>query len=201
MTIDKQTHTNSRDHFPLNEIAACTDSGRHSRSRRPHIRSTSMVAPPAPLHTHHVSRLLNFFVTTLPRSMPRRSTMRCARSGWDVPEKTLMLGILDCILRPLDFSKLSRTKLFARIGLADRTGITQNLDNVEKMCVPVCVCTKWKKRIREHMWRAQESFVVVFVLLYISHTCAVWDRARGRERRTDMEFDVSYWENSCLIAG
>lgn len=81
--------------------------------------------------TYHVSRLLNFLVTTLPRSMPRRSTMRCAKSGWDVPEKTLMLGILDCILRPLDFSKLSRTKLFARIGLADRTGITQSTKRCE----------------------------------------------------------------------
>jgi hypothetical protein len=43
---------------------------------------------------YHVSKLLNFLVTTLPRSMPRRSTMRCARSGCDEPLKTLMFGIL-----------------------------------------------------------------------------------------------------------
>lgn len=65
-------------------------------------------------------------MTTLPKSMPRRSTIRWARSGCDVPEKTFMLGILDCILSTLDFSKLFRTKLLARIGLADRTGITQS---------------------------------------------------------------------------
>lgn len=85
--------------------------------------------------TYHVSKLLNFLVTTFPRSIPSRSTMRCAKSGWDVPEKTFMFGILDCILRTLDFSKLSRTKLLARIGLADRTGITQStkIDGNEKI--------------------------------------------------------------------
>lgn len=54
-----------------------------------------------------------------------------------------MLGILDCILRPLDFSKLSRTKLFARMGLADRTGITQSTERcVEKCAVVVYACTR-----------------------------------------------------------
>lgn len=79
-------------------------------------------------YTHHVSKLLNFLVTTLPRSMPRRSTMRCARSGCEVPENTLMFGILECIRfrQPACFSKLSRIKLLARIGLAERTGITQS---------------------------------------------------------------------------
>ena len=43
---------------------------------------------------HHVSWLLNFFVTTLPNSIPSRSTIFCARSGCDVPLNTLMLGIL-----------------------------------------------------------------------------------------------------------
>lgn len=44
--------------------------------------------------SYHVSRLLNFLVTTLPTSMPNRSTIRCAKSGCDVPLNTLMLGIL-----------------------------------------------------------------------------------------------------------
>lgn len=43
---------------------------------------------------YHVSRLLNFLVTTLPTSIPNRSTIRCAKSGCDVPLNTLMLGIL-----------------------------------------------------------------------------------------------------------
>lgn len=78
--------------------------------------------------THHVSKLLNFFVTTLPNSIPKRSTILWARSGWEVPEKTFMFGILECneFLLLACFSKLSRIKLFARIGLADRTGITQS---------------------------------------------------------------------------
>lgn len=83
------------------------------------------------MFTHHVSKLLNFLVTTLPKSMPSRSTIRCARSGCDVPEKTFMFGILDCILSTLDFSKLFRTKLLARIGLADRTGITQSTEKCQ----------------------------------------------------------------------
>lgn len=45
--------------------------------------------------TYHVSKLLNFLVTTLPRSIPRRSTIRCASSGCEVPLNTLMFGILD----------------------------------------------------------------------------------------------------------
>lgn len=92
-----------------------------------HNRKISVTVRPGT--TYHVSKLLNFFVTTFPRSIPSRSTIRCAKSGWDVPEKTFMFGILDCILRTLDFSKLSRTKLLARIGLADRTGITQSTEN------------------------------------------------------------------------
>lgn len=76
--------------------------------------------------SYHVSKLLNFLVTTLPKSMPRRSTMRCAKSGCDEPENTLIFGILDCNLSTLDRSKLFRTKVLARMGLADRTGITQS---------------------------------------------------------------------------
>jgi len=80
------------------------------------------------LITYHVSKLLNFLVTTLPKSMPKRSTIRWARSGCEVPENTLMFGILECIRfrQPACFSKLSRIKLLARIGLAERTGITQS---------------------------------------------------------------------------
>lgn len=76
--------------------------------------------------THHVSKLLNFFVTTLPKSMPSRSTMRWAKSGCDEPENTLMFGILDCNFSTLDCSKLLRTKVLARMGFVDRTGITQS---------------------------------------------------------------------------
>lgn len=71
---------------------------------------------------YHVSRLLNFFVTTLPMSMPRRSTIRWARSGCEVPLKTLMLGILLCKTRAREFSKFARNKLLARTGCD--TGIT-----------------------------------------------------------------------------
>ncbi|KFM69555.1 hypothetical protein X975_08405, partial [Stegodyphus mimosarum] len=42
----------------------------------------------------HVSLLLNFFKTALPRFMPKRSTIFCAKSGCEVPLKTLMLGML-----------------------------------------------------------------------------------------------------------
>lgn len=72
--------------------------------------------------SYHVSKLLNFLVTTFPRSMPNRSTILWARSGCDVPLKTLIFGIL---LRrnELGFSKFARIKLFARTG-SDTTGIT-----------------------------------------------------------------------------
>lgn len=72
-------------------------------------------------HTHHVSRLLNFLVTTFPVSMPSLSTILCARSGCDVPLKTLIFGILLCNI-PRDFSKFARNKLLARTGWD--TGIT-----------------------------------------------------------------------------
>jgi hypothetical protein len=72
--------------------------------------------------SYHVSKLLNFLVTTFPKSMPNRSTILWARSGCDVPLKTLIFGIL---LRrnELGFSKFARIKLFARTG-SDTTGIT-----------------------------------------------------------------------------
>ena len=44
--------------------------------------------------SHHVSWLLNFFVTTLPSSMPSRSAIFWARSWCELPLKTLMFGIL-----------------------------------------------------------------------------------------------------------
>lgn len=72
---------------------------------------------------YHVSRLLNFFVTTLPMSMPSRSTIRWARSGCEVPLKTLMFGILLCRPRTREFSKFARNKLLARTGCD--TGITE----------------------------------------------------------------------------
>lgn len=71
---------------------------------------------------YHVSRLLNFLVTTLPMSMPRRSTIRWARSGCEVPLKTLMFGILLCKTRTRELSKFARNKLLARTGCD--TGIT-----------------------------------------------------------------------------
>jgi len=72
--------------------------------------------------SYHVSRLLNFFVTTFPKSMPNRSTILWARSGCDVPLKTLIFGIL-LLRNELGFSKFARIKLFARTG-SDTTGIT-----------------------------------------------------------------------------
>lgn len=71
---------------------------------------------------YHVSRLLNFLVTTLPMSMPRRSTIRWARSGCEVPLKTLMFGILLCKTRTRELSKFALNKLLARTGCD--TGIT-----------------------------------------------------------------------------
>lgn len=47
-------------------------------------------APPPP---HHVSWLLNFLVTTLPSSRPRRSAIFCDRSWCELPLKILMLGM------------------------------------------------------------------------------------------------------------
>lgn len=103
--------------FDLHLLVALLDRGRE-RGRRCPLGNI----------TYQVSRLLNFLVTTLPRSMPRRSTIRWARSGCEVPENTLMFGILEWIKfrQPACFSKLSRIKLLARIGLAERTGITQS---------------------------------------------------------------------------
>lgn len=100
----------------------------HLRTRQHFTVVVVLIVAVVGCYTHHVSKLLNFLVTTLPRSMPRRSTMRCARSGCEVPENTLMFGILECIRfrQPACFSKLSRIKLLARIGLAERTGITQS---------------------------------------------------------------------------
>lgn len=45
---------------------------------------------------HHVSWLLNFFVTTFPSSSPNRSAIFCDKSGCELPLKILMLGILGC---------------------------------------------------------------------------------------------------------
>merc|ERR1719245_486849 len=61
---------------------------------------TSSPRTDSPISTH-VSRLLNFLVTTFPVSMPRRSQSLWVRSGGDDPEKTLMLGILDSSPSPL----------------------------------------------------------------------------------------------------
>lgn len=67
------------------------------------------------IETHHVSKLLNFLVTTLPNSMPSRSTIRWAKSGCDEPENTLMFGILDSSFDTLDCSKSLWTKVLARM--------------------------------------------------------------------------------------
>lgn len=72
--------------------------------------------------SYHVSKLLNFLVTTLPKSIPSRSTILWARSGCDVPLKTLIFGIL-LRSKQLGFSKFARIKLLARTG-SDTTGIT-----------------------------------------------------------------------------
>lgn len=73
--------------------------------------------------TYHVSKLLNFFVTTFPRSIPRRSTTLWARSGCEEPLNILILGILDSRGK-LRFSVFARNKLLARIA-SDKTGITE----------------------------------------------------------------------------
>lgn len=71
---------------------------------------------------YHVSKLLNFLVTTFPKSIPNRSTILWARSGWEVPLKTLMFGILLWRMDEEDFSIFARNKLLARTGW--ETGIT-----------------------------------------------------------------------------
>lgn len=72
---------------------------------------------------YHVSRLLNFFVTTLPMSIPSLSTILCANSGCDDPLNTLIFGILLCNKFPRELSKFARNKLLART--ACETGITE----------------------------------------------------------------------------
>lgn len=74
---------------------------------------------------YHVSRLENFLVTTFPKSMPSLSTIFCARSGCDVPEKTLMLGILEPprLTKTAGDSNFEHNRLRARTGSANR-GIT-----------------------------------------------------------------------------
>lgn len=72
---------------------------------------------------YHVSRLLNFLVTTLPTSMPNRSTIRCAKSGWDVPLNTLMFGILLLATFERVETKLDLTRHRARMGSDDNKGI------------------------------------------------------------------------------
>lgn len=51
--------------------------------------------------THQVSWLLNFFVTTFPSSSPSRSAIFCDRSGWELPLKILMFGILGWSVVPI----------------------------------------------------------------------------------------------------
>lgn len=55
-----------------------------TQRRAPGTRSSS---------THHVSWLLNFLVTTLPRSSPSRSATFWDRSWWELPLKSTMLGM------------------------------------------------------------------------------------------------------------
>lgn len=43
--------------------------------------------------THHVSWLLNFFVTTFPSSSPSRSATFWDRSWWELPLKSTMFGM------------------------------------------------------------------------------------------------------------
>lgn len=71
---------------------------------------------------YHVSKLLNFFVTTFPRSIPSLSTILWARSGCEVPLNTFIFGIL-LLMCALGFSKFARNKLLARTD-SDKTGIT-----------------------------------------------------------------------------
>lgn len=46
------------------------------------------------LRPYQVSWLLNFFVTTLPSSRPRRSAIFWDKSWWELPLKILIFGIL-----------------------------------------------------------------------------------------------------------
>lgn len=46
---------------------------------------------------YHVSRLLNFVVTTFPMTMSNRSTIMRVISGCDVPLNTLMLVIIHVV--------------------------------------------------------------------------------------------------------
>ncbi len=69
--------------------------------------------PYAPRWAYQVSRLLNFRVTTRPRSMPSRSTILWARSGWDEPLNSLMFGISGVELiasRSINFRRGNRGK-------------------------------------------------------------------------------------------
>lgn len=60
--------------------------------------------------TYHVSELLNFFVTTLPKLIPSLSTILWAKSGCEVPLNTFILGILG--FKDSDFSEISKHSNF-----------------------------------------------------------------------------------------
>lgn len=152
----------------------------HLRTRQHFTVVVVLIVAVVGCYTHHVSKLLNFLVTTLPRSMPRRSTMRCARSGCEVPENTLMFGILECIRfrQPACFSKLSRIKLLARIGLAERTGITQSTSTsfyYKNFFAKAARQRQRRRRTRERDWE-KESAPRMWLRVYV-----YWQRERERE--------------------
>lgn len=152
----------------------------HLRTRQHFTVVVVLIVAVVGCYTHHVSKLLNFLVTTLPRSMPRRSTMRCARSGCEVPENTLMFGILECIRfrQPACFSKLSRIKLLARIGLAERTGITQSTSTsfyYKNFFAKAARQRQRRRRTRERDWE-KESALRMWLRVYV-----YWQREGERE--------------------
>lgn len=126
MNVTRETRETGRftcEKYCRTGITRPTRNDTWSRLRFGYYNDNNVVTSPVIADHYHVSRLLNFFVTTLPMSMPSRSTIRCAKSGCEVPLKTLMFGILLCRALSREFSKFARNKLLARTGCD--TGITE----------------------------------------------------------------------------
>lgn len=77
------------------------------------------------------SPLLNFFVTTFPGSIPNLSQILCPNSGWEVPAKTLMLGI------PLRSFKVPEHWILVELNMCGEWWLEAS----------VCVWSKHQKKI------------------------------------------------------
>jgi len=125
-------------------------------------------------------------VTTFPSSIPRRSTILEARSGWEVPLKTLILGILLRRLT-LGLSRFALNKLLARTG-CDKTGIT--VKTKQQPANQRIMVTEWR-----HV-RNRFGSISLF-----SKGCAALARKQGellshRRHQTDQGKERKWWKST-----